>query len=120
LETAAAIAQVSMIGRVMPKLPVISATLATAVSGAWAAAANTPPIATTAYSAAGPTADPKTLWTRVPNAMPAIAPMNSDGANTPPEPPIDRVRLVASTLLTRNRRITPTTTWPLMTEFITG
>ena len=47
-----------MIGRVRPKLPVISATLAIAVSGACAAAANTPPIATTAYIAGGPIAGP--------------------------------------------------------------
>ncbi len=36
-----------MIGSVRVKLPVISATLAIAVRGACAAAANTPPIATT-------------------------------------------------------------------------
>ena len=45
-----------MIGRMSVKLPVISATLAIAVSGACAAAANTPPIATTPYRAGGPIA----------------------------------------------------------------
>ena len=47
LGVAAAIPQASMIGSVRVKLPVISTTLAIAVSGAWAAPANTPPIATT-------------------------------------------------------------------------
>src|SRR6202042_198418 len=101
-DVAAAIPQVSMIGTVRVKLPVISATLAIAVRGAWAAAANTPPMAMTAYSAGGPTADPNRRWARVPNAIPAIAPINSDGAKTPPDPPIERVRLGARTLLTRN------------------
>ena len=59
LASCAAIPQASMIGRVKVKLPVISATLAIAVSGACAAAANTPPIATTPYNAGGPTAGPK-------------------------------------------------------------
>ena len=62
MDSAAAIPQASMTGRVRVKLPVISTTLAIAVSGAWAAAANTPPIATTAYSAGGPTAGPNTWW----------------------------------------------------------
>ena len=86
-----------MIGRVSAKLAVISATLAIAVSGACAAAANTPPIATTAYIAGGPIAGPNRWCATVPNAIPSIAPMNSEGANTPPEPPIERVRLEART-----------------------
>ena len=34
----------------------------------------------------------------IPNAIPAIAPVNSDGANTPPEPPIESVRLAGDDL----------------------
>ena len=33
-----------------------------------------------------------------PERLPAVAPVNSDGANTPPEPPIDSVRLAARIL----------------------
>ena len=50
-----------------------------------------------------------------PKAMPAIAPMNSDGANTPPDPPIDRVRLAATILPIRKSKISPTTTCPAIT-----
>ena len=39
-------------------------------------------------------------WAIVPNAVPAIAPMNSVGANTPPDPPMPIVRLVANILPT--------------------
>ena len=34
-------------------------------------------------------------WTPAPYALPSIAPMKSEGAKTPPEPPIEIVRLVA-------------------------
>ena len=36
----------------------------------------------------------------IPKAVPAAAPVNSDGANTPPDPPIQRVRLAARILPT--------------------
>ena len=90
----------SITGNVNVKLPVISTTLAIAVSGACAAAPKTPPIATTAYIAGGPTAGPNRSCAPIPNAIPAIAPMNSDGANTPPEPPIESVSAVARILPT--------------------
>ncbi len=35
-----------------------------------------------------------------PKAVPAAAPVNSEGAKTPPEPPIQRVRLAAKILPT--------------------
>ena len=38
-----------------------------------------------------------------PNAVPAMAPVNRDGANTPPEPPIPMVRLAATILASINR-----------------
>ena len=34
----------------------------------------------------------------IPKAIPVAAPMNSEGANTPPEPPIHSVRLAARIL----------------------
>ena len=88
-------ATASMTGRVRVKSPVISTTLATEVSGARAAEANTAPMATTAYRAGCPAAGP-IRWSAIsPNAMPEVAPMNSDGANTPPDPPMPMVRLQA-------------------------
>ena len=53
-----------------------------------------------------------------PNAVPAMAPMNSDGANTPPEPPIPMVRLAAKILAAmrtrRNHRASlPAIAWPM-------
>ena len=51
-----AIATASITGRVRVKSPVISTTLASEVSGARAAEANTAPIATTAYRAGCPAA----------------------------------------------------------------
>ena len=98
-----------MIGSARVKLPVISATLAIAVKGACAAAANTPPIATTPYSAGGPTAEPNRWLTMIPNALPAVAPMNSEGANTPPDPPIHSVRLAARILPTIRRAMNHST-----------
>ncbi len=59
-------ATASITGSAREKSPDISSTLASAVSGARAAAAKTAPIATTAYRAGGPAAAPKT-W-------PAISP----------------------------------------------
>ena len=88
-------ATASITGRVRVKSPVISTTLATAVSGARAAEANTAPIATTAYSAGCPAAGPSRWPVISPKAMPEVAPMNSDGANTPPDPPMPMVRLHA-------------------------
>ena len=41
-----------------------------------------------------------TWWTTCPKAAPSIAPMNRLGANTPPEPPMPMVRLVAIILPT--------------------
>ena len=38
-----------------------------------------------------------------PKAMPEVTPMNSDGANTPPDPPMPMVRLVAAILATASR-----------------
>ena len=109
-----------MIGSVRPKLAVISATLAIAVSGAWAAAANTPPIATTAYIAGGPIEGPNRWCATVPNAIPSIAPMNSEGANTPPEPPIERVRLDARTLPSIRMTMNHSAYWPASALPITG
>ena len=90
-----AIATASMTGRVRVKSPVISTTLATEVSGARAAEANTAPMATTAYRAGCPAPGPNTWSAISPKAMPEVTPMNSDGANTPPDPPMPRVRLQA-------------------------
>ncbi len=93
-------------GRMIRYSPVSSKMMRTAVMGALAAPANTVPIPTSPYAPAGPV-DPGKRWcTRMPNAVPSMAPMNSDGANTPPEPPIEMVRLVATTFpmrrITRN------------------
>ena len=57
-DTLEAMATASMTGRVKLKSPVISTTLASEVSGARVAEANTAPIATTAYSAGCPAAAP--------------------------------------------------------------
>ena len=43
-----------------------------------------------------------------PYPAPSIAPMNSEGAKTPPEPPMPIVRLVATILPARRRRRKPT------------
>ena len=101
-------------------MPVISTTLAIEVSGACAAAANTAPIAITPYTAGAPAAGPKKCRTITPKAVPAMAPVNSDGAKTPPEPPIPMVRLAvtifAAIKISRNHR----TSWPPIDWFITG
>ncbi len=102
----------SITGSVRPKLPVISTTLAVAVSGACAAALKTAPMPTTAKTAGAPTPGPKRCSTMTPKAMPAAAPVKSEGANTPPEPPIERVRLVATTLPTMSTTRSHRTTWP--------
>ncbi len=65
------------------------------MSGARAAEVNTAPMATTAYSAGWPAPGPR-MWSAIsPKAMPEVTPTNSDGANTPPDPPMPRVRLQA-------------------------
>ena len=88
-------ATASMTGRVRVKSPVISTTLASEVSGARAAEVNTAPMATTAYRAGWPAPGPR-RWSAIsPKAMPEVTPMNSEGANTPPDPPMPRVVLHA-------------------------
>src|ERR1700760_1852774 len=90
-----ATATASMTGKVKVKSPVSSTTLASEVSGAPAADANTAPMATTAYRAGGPADGPNRRATNSPKAMPEVAPTNSEGANTPPDPPMPKVTLQA-------------------------
>ncbi len=101
-------ATASITGSVRVKSPVISTTLATEVSGARAAEVKTAPIATTAYSAGWPGGRPEEVAAISPNAIPEVAPTNSDGANTPPEPPMPSVVLQAMILpaarISRNHR----------------
>ena len=59
--------------------------------GTCAAPANTAAIPTIANGAAG-------WWKTVAHTPPSIAPMNSVGANTPPEPPDPTVKLIATIL----------------------
>ena len=49
-----------------------------------------------------------------------MAPVNSEGAKTPPEPPMDSVRLAASTLPTTSTNSSHSTMWPAMALSITG
>ena len=104
-------------GRMMVYSPVSSNRITTAVIGVRAAPANTAPMPTSAYAPGGPVTWGSTWWARVPNAAPSIAPMNREGANTPPEPPMPMVRLVARILpsarMSRNARVyRPATAWP--------
>jgi hypothetical protein len=101
-------------------LPVISTTLAMEVSGACAAAANTAPIAITPYAAGAPAAGPNKWWTMMPKAVLAIAPVNSDGAKTPPEPPIPMARLAVTIFAAIRKSRNHRTSLPTMAWFITG
>ena len=76
-----------------------------AVSGAWVVPATIVAIPTSAYALT--LASPiRPMLRRVrPKAPPSIAPMNREGANTPPEPPLPSVRQVARNL-SPNRRTT--------------
>lgn len=102
------------------KFPVISTTLAMAVSGACAAAPNTAPMATTPKTAGELTIGPKTSLTIAPKAIPPMAPMNSDGAKIPPEPPMESVRLVAKTFPSMRMTKSHNTVCPEMALFMTG
>ena len=46
--------------------------------------------------------------------------MNSDGANTPPEPPIPMVRLHAAILANASRARNHSAYWPAVALYITG
>lgn len=74
--------------------------ISTAVIGARAEPANTAPMPISPYAPAGPTMPGNRCPATSPKAVPSIAPMNSDGANTPPEPPIAIVRLTAASFPT--------------------
>ena len=66
-----------------------------AVIGASDAAAKTAAMPTKPYAAAGPVQDGNAWCANAPNPSPKNAPVNKDGANTPPEPPPPSVREVA-------------------------
>ena len=84
-EAPVAITTASIIGRISENWPVISTMMSTAVMGARAAPAKAAPIPTTANT---PTGESDRGETTSPNAAPAIAPMKSVGAKTPPDPPM--------------------------------
>ena len=79
----------------------------TAVIGACAAAAKTAPIPDQSVRAGRAGQAGQARVRPRPKALPSIAPMNSDGAKTPPEPPIAMVRLVATILPTSSAEQEP-------------
>ena len=83
----------NIMGRINENCPVISTMMSTAVIGARAAPAKAAPIPTTAKT---PTGEFVTGDSASPKAAPAIAPINSVGANTPPDPPMPIVKDVYS------------------------
>ncbi len=87
--------------------PVSSRMLTTAVIGARAAAANTAPMPTGPYAPAGPVKSGQAACSKPPYAVPSMAPMNRVGVKTPPEPPMARVRDVATILPIKNRISSP-------------
>ncbi|KIC57916.1 hypothetical protein RM52_07480 [Microbacterium hominis] len=95
-ETTVAIALVSRMGSTSATSPVISTTEANAVRGARVPEANTAPMPIAAYTAGSPAASPNSWWTTRPKAVPTIRPTNSEGAKTPPDPPMPRVSEVAT------------------------
>ncbi len=99
-------------GRMMVYSPVSSNMMITAVMGARAAPAKTAPIPISPYAPTGPAMPGATWWAVSPNAAPSMAPMNSEGAKTPPEPPMPMVRLVAAILPTSSTTRKPMTYFP--------
>ncbi len=110
--TAVATTIAIMSGRITEYSPVSSNTMITAVIGARAAPANTAPMPTSAYAPAGAVRLGSAVCASCPNAEPSIAPMNRDGAKTPPEPPMAIVRLVATTFAASSSTTNPTTYLP--------
>ncbi len=51
-------------------------------------------------------------WAAAPKAEPSMAPMNSEGAKTPPEPPMPMVRLVAAIFPTSSTSRNPMAYFP--------
>lgn len=84
-------------------------------SGAWTTAASTAPMPIRAkYPGGSPPAIP--AWpSRVPSSDPVTAPMNSDGAITPPLPPLDRVRQVP-TILASRMNVSSSSRWDTRTR----
>ena len=100
----------SISGRMMVYSPVSSKTMITAVIGARADAGEdgAHPDQRVGAGRRGQSRAGR-LWASWPKPEPSIAPMNSDGAKTPPEPPMAIVRLVATILATSNINTNATT-----------
>ena len=79
--------------------------------GPWVVALTMAPMPARLYAPWAAVTCGKSVCIRKPNAPPAIAPMNSDGANTPPELPepmvTEVVRILMATRLEREARDLP-------------
>ena len=84
----------------------------TAMTGARLAADKNAPMPTNAKARGSWAAAGQTACTAVPNKYPALAPMNSEGVNTPPGAPDPNDAIVASHLHASSPGMSIHATWP--------
>ena len=85
----------------------------TAITGAWLAAERNAPMPTSANAPGFAAPAGQIACTPVPKRKPALAPMNSDGVNTPPGAPEPNDAAVASHLHAKITASAAHATWPL-------